>query len=185
MAKKKEAVAAPPIRLDLGCGKNKAPGFTGVDARKFEGVDVVADLTKRWPWKDGSVDEVNCSHFVEHLDASERVHFVNELWRVLKPGGKAQVVTPHWTSARAYGDLTHKWPPVCEWWFFYLKKDWREVNAPHSDYAPEVDFEVTYGYTLHPALAVKSEEFRTFALSWYKEAAQDTVATFTKPVPKR
>ena len=32
------------LKLDLGCGTRKRPGFRGVDSRKFEGVDVVADL---------------------------------------------------------------------------------------------------------------------------------------------
>ena len=69
-------------------------------------------------------------YFVEHLDAKERIHFVNEAHRVLRPGGQMHLVTPDWSSCRAYGDLTHKWPPVSEFWFFYLDKDWRAANAP-------------------------------------------------------
>jgi predicted SAM-dependent methyltransferase len=103
---RKNKPAAPALKLDLGCGKNKKPGFLGVDCRKFEGVDVVADLSKgTWPWKDGSVDEVHCSHFIEHLTAAERIHFVNELHRVLKPGAPAHVIVPHWNSHRAFGLL--------------------------------------------------------------------------------
>lgn len=182
MAKKKTADLAP-LKLDLGCGKNKAAGFLGVDSRKFDGVDVVADLRKKWPWKDGTVDEVNASHVVEHFTAEERIHFVNELWRVLKPGGKAQIATPHWAASRAYGDLTHQWPPVTEFWFFYLKKDWREVNAPHND-AYRCDFDVSYGYSVHPTFQARHEEARSFALAFYKEAAQDLIATFVKPVKR-
>lgn len=179
MAKKK--TPAGPLKLDLGCGKNKAPGFVGVDSRKFEGVDVVCNLAKgRWPWKDASVDEVNASHFVEHLSAEERIHFVNELWRVLKPGGKATVSVPHWCASRAYGDLTHQWPPVTEFWFFYLSKAWRDVNAPHNDFY-ECDFQISYGYSMRPDLISRAEEHRNFALTNYKEAAQDIVSTWVKP----
>jgi SAM-dependent methyltransferase len=187
MAKKTkavEAVKAPaaPIRLDLGCGKNKREGFLGVDAIKFDGVDVVADLSaKKWPWKDGEVDEVNASHFVEHLTGPQRVHFVNELYRVLKPAGKATVITPHWASTRAYGDLTHQWPPVSEFWFYYLNKDWRAVNAPHNvDYV--CDFDAAWGYSMNPALAGRNSEYQQFALGNYKEAAMDLIATLTKKV---
>ena len=187
MSKRKtqEPKAPPaPLRLDLGCGKTKKEGFTGVDAINFPGVDVVADLRKRWPWKDGSVEEVHCSHFVEHLTGPERVHFANELYRVLKTGGKAALITPHWASARAYGDLTHQWPPVSEWWFFYLSSEWRKVNAPHNDgYA--CDFEATWGYVTHPSLAVKSMEFQQFAIANYKEAAQDMIATLVKREPPK
>ena len=97
------------MKLDIGCGKNKKEGFTGVDQYAMDGVDVVLNVAKdRWPWEDGSVEEAHCSHFLEHLDATERIHFYNELYRVLKVGGRATIITPHWASNRAYGDPTHK-----------------------------------------------------------------------------
>jgi SAM-dependent methyltransferase len=134
---------------------------------------------KKWPWEDNSVDEVHCSHFIEHLDPSERIHFVNELYRVLKPGCKATIIAPHWASCRSYGDLTHKWPPVSEFWFFYLSKEWRDVNAPHNvDY--NCNFVCTWGYSMHPSLNSKNDEYKNYALANYKESAQDVVANFTK-----
>lgn len=180
MAKTKAKKAAPsapagPLKLDLGCGKNKREGFTGVDALKFPGVDVVCNLgSGRWPWKDSSVDEVNCSHMIEHLDWPERVHFFNELYRVMKPGAKAAIVLPHWASSRYYGDPTHK-SPFSEFAWFYLKRDWREQNAPHVGYT--CNFEVSYGYTMHPELMARNEEYRRWALGFLKEAALDMVAT--------
>lgn len=135
---------------------------------------------KKWPWADNSVDEVHCSHFVEHLNGDERIHFVNELYRVLKPGCKATIIVPHWASCRAYGDLTHKWPPVSEFWFYYLSKEWRDVNAPHNS-GYDCNFTCTWGFSLHPNLSVKNQEYQNYALSNYKEAAQDIVATFLKP----
>jgi hypothetical protein len=170
------------LKLDLGCGKNKQVGHIGVDIIPFEGVDVVCDLGKdKWPWEDGSVDKVYCSHFIEHLDAKERVHFVNELYRVLKMKAQAVVIVPHWASCRAYGDLTHKWPPVSEMWFYYLSKDWRKVNAPHNDENMYVcDFEVVWGYVLSQELAVRNEEYKLYAQKNYKEVITDIVATFVK-----
>ena len=179
-ATKLKAVEKPALlKLDLGCGKNKREGFHGVDSRAFDKVDTVADLTKRWPWGDASVEEVHCSHMIEHLSASERIHFVNELYRVLIVGGKATIIVPHWASNRAYGDLTHQWPPVSEMWFYYLDPKWREVNAPHNDQYT-CDFNVTWGYLLHPEITVRSQEYQQHALQFWKEAAQDMVATFTK-----
>jgi SAM-dependent methyltransferase len=168
------------LKLDLGCGKNKREGFLGVDSRQFDGkVDVVHDLTTPWPWADGSVEEAHCSHFIEHLTGPQRVHFVNELYRVLIPGGKATVVTPHWASNRAYGDMTHKWPPVSEMWFYYLDKDWRAQNAPHNDFYT-CNFNCTWGYSLHPQIQMKAQEAQGFAMQFYKEAAQDMICTMTK-----
>jgi hypothetical protein len=175
----------PPLKLDLGCGINKLEGFHGVDALQLKGVDTVADLTKPWPWADGAVSEVHCSHFVEHLESMERVHFWNELYRVMKPNATAKIITPSWSSGRAYGDPTHKWPPVSEWTFHYLSKKWREVNAPHVDstnvpWGLNCDFDHVGGYGMHPALLTRSPEYQQYAINWYKEASQDIHTTLTR-----
>jgi ubiquinone/menaquinone biosynthesis C-methylase UbiE len=168
------------VKLDLGCGTNKREGFIGVDSRKFEGVDQVVDLkSDLWPWEDSSVEEAHCSHMIEHLTASERIHFVNELYRVLAPAGKCTIIAPHWNSCRAYGDLTHQWPPVSEFWFYYLSKEWRKVNAPHND-EYTCDFSATWGYSVRQDLVTRNQEFQMFALNNYKEAAQDLIATIVK-----
>jgi hypothetical protein len=171
-----------PNKLDLGCGPSKKPDFTGVDAIAFPGVDVITDLRKPWPWPDNSIEEVHCSHTLEHFDAMERVHFLNELFRVMKPGAKATVITPHWSSCRAYGDCTHKWPPVSEFLWYYLKKEWRMQQAPHTDETNlkggySCNFEVTWGYTLHPEVASRNQEYQQYAMNFLKEATPDMIAT--------
>lgn len=176
--KKQEA----ELKLDLGCGKNKREGFIGVDAIKFDGVDIQFDLGNvfvPWPWKNGSVSEVHASHFVEHLEAEQRIHFANELHRVLQSGGTATIVTPHWASCRAYGDLTHKWPPVSEFWFYYLSKEWRAINAPHNDFYT-CDFEVTWGFVEHEGLKGRSDEYKAHAITFYKEAVSDLISNWKK-----
>ena len=178
-----------PIRIDIGCGKNKRQGFLGIDIIPFEGVDKVMNAGKdKWPFKDGSVDEVHASHFVEHLVPEERIHFVNELYRVLKDpvysegqpiSGFATIIVPHWASQRAYGDLTHKWPPVSEFWFYYLDKDWRKVNAPHND-KYTCHLEVVWGYNMHPALNGRNQEYVNEAMAWNKEACSDIIAKIVR-----
>jgi len=202
MAKKRTNLAVvtkPILKLDIGCGKNKREGFRGVDQYAMDGVDDICDLRKT-PWRfypqgtdgaasyvlePGSVEEVNCSHFLEHLTSTERVHFLNELYRVLMVGGKATVVTPHWASNRAYGDPTHQWPPVSEMFFYYLSKEWRGTQAPHTDKkfnkdGYDCDFVATWGYSLSPAIQSRNPEYQQFALQNHKEAAQDTIATLVK-----
>lgn len=173
-------------KLDIGCGKNKREGFEGVDIIKFEGVDHVIDMREPWPFEDESVEEINASHFLEHLtnlnDKWERVKFFNECYRVLIPGGKVTLAFPHWNSARYYGDPTHK-EPFSEWGFFYLDKDWRDVQAPHTGELGKLytcNFNWTYGYSLHPSLLVRNQEYQQHALTFFKDAAQDIIATLTK-----
>lgn len=167
------------LKLDLGCGKRPMEGFEGVDAIDF-GQKHVVDLRKPWPWEDGSVARVHCSHFIEHLTSAERCHFVNELYRVLEEGGEVTVIVPHWCSNRAYGDPTHVWPPVSEMWFFYLNKEWRDANAPHTDALLTCDFDFTCGYSMHQMLMPRNQEYQQHALSFWKEAAQDIVGTLKK-----
>jgi hypothetical protein len=178
------------LKLDLGCGQNKQVGFTGVDRRQFPGVDQLVDLTKTpWPWPSDSVEEVHCSHFLEHLDHNthnpQRVRFMNELYRVMKVGAKASIVTPHWCSNRAYGDFTHADKPVSEMFYYYLSKKWRKENAPDNDieWNPDgysCDFEATWGYGMRADLTVRNQEYQQFAFANYKEAAQDLWATLVK-----
>jgi len=132
------------MKIDMGCGRCKKEGYIGVDCIEFEGVDLVLDAGKeKWPWKNNSVEDVYCSHMMEHLEPAERIHFVNELYRVLKKGKEAWIQVPYWGSARAYGDLTHKWPPVTEFWPLYLNKHWRETKSPHNvEYSCDFDFEI-------------------------------------------
>lgn len=193
MATKKKTVnkVEGPIKLDLGCGKNKKEGFLGVDQYKMDGVDVVLNIGKeKWGWDNDTVEEIHASHFLEHLTAEERIHFMNEAYRVLKPGGKATIITPHWASNRAYGDMTHQWPPVAEMFYYYLSQDWRDQQAPHTDakWNPKgfnCNFAATWGYSFSPELATRSQDYVQFALSNYKEAAQDLHATLVKPVTQQ
>lgn len=182
MSAKRKAVAAVPalLKLDLGCGPNKREGFLGVDALPFDGkVDKVCDLRKTpWPWKDASVGEVHCSHFLEHLTGAERVPFFNELYRVMAKDAKATIIVPSWTSERAYGDPTHQWPPVVGMSFFYLDKNWRAANAPHCGY--ECDFLFTGGNTLGAPWNLKTQEAQIFAQTHYINVAQDMIVTITK-----
>ena len=184
-----EETKSEVIKLDIGCGKNKKEGFIGIDQYAMDGVDVVMDVRQTWNYEDNSVDEIHCSHFIEHLTANERVKFFNELHRVLKPGAKATIITPHWASNRAYGDPTHMWPPVSEMMFYYLSQEWRDTQAPHTDFKwnPEgftCDLEATWGYGINPAISTRNQEFQMFAMQNYKEACTDTIATVTKKVPK-
>lgn len=188
MAKKAKAhaPAAGPLRIDLGCGKNKVEGFVGADAIALPGVDFVVDLAReQWPWPDGSVDEARASHFLEHLTPPQRVHFANELHRVLKVGAKATISTPHWTHDCAYGDPTHQWPPLSGWTFLYWNRDWRKSQAPHADaeFVPgmlDCDFDWTVAGSWDQWLETRNGDMRMFAMQRYVNSTRDLIVTLTK-----
>ncbi len=191
-AKKKPAsklvVPKELIKLDIGCGPNKQPGFLGMDITQYDGkVDIIHDIRKTpWPLKTASVGEVHCSHVLEHLtnlDGKwERVRFFNELYRIMAPGAKMTLIFPHWASQRFYGDPTHK-EPFSEFGFYYLSREWRlGGNAPHADakYVKgmyDCNFECTWGYNIRQDVMSWNTERQTYAAQNYKEVINDIVAT--------
>lgn len=94
-------------KLNLGAADRALSGFISVDVAPP--ADVVADLSQRWPWEDSSVDEVVAMDVFEHLPS--RIHTMNELWRVLKPGASAKVEVPSASKGAGYvQDPTHVSP---------------------------------------------------------------------------
>lgn len=96
------------LRLNLGCGQNKAAGFVNVD--KYGDPDFRHDLEEfPWPWPDSSVDEVQLIHVLEHLgrDPDVFIGVMKELYRVCKAGAKVRVHVPHPRHDNFIGDPTH------------------------------------------------------------------------------
>ncbi|HEY0696908.1 MAG TPA: BON domain-containing class I SAM-dependent methyltransferase, partial [Micromonospora sp.] len=95
-----------PVVLDLGCGAAKQwPGNIGFDLRPAPGVDGVADLSRSLPLADDSVDVVFTVHILEHL--IDFLPLVDEVHRVLRPGGTLHVMSPWWGHVNAVADPTH------------------------------------------------------------------------------
>lgn len=106
------------MRLNLGAADRPFPGFLSVDI--VPPADILADLTLTWPWETSSVDEVKAHDVFEHMP--DKRHSMNELWRVLKPGGRASIELPHATK----GDGGHCDPTHVSYWtpsdFEYYEK---------------------------------------------------------------
>jgi SAM-dependent methyltransferase len=98
------------IRLDIGGGQSPNPGFVNIDIEPFPTVDIVHDLEVfPWPLDDESVLVATASHVLEHINPHKGVFikFMDEVWRVLKPGGQFAFVVPHAHSNGYAQDPTH------------------------------------------------------------------------------
>lgn len=98
--------------LDVGCGFRKTMGAVGIDRRvtskfaKEQQLDIDHDLTKfPWPIPDNSYDLIVCQHVIEHLP--DTVKTLEEMNRIIKPGGKVFLETPHYTWFEAYRHFEH------------------------------------------------------------------------------
>jgi SAM-dependent methyltransferase len=168
------------VRVDLGCGQRKEPGWVGVDMVEMDGVDVVHDLTVfPWPFEDNSVDEVRCSHYVEHTE--DLIAFMNELYRIMKPGAQALIITPYYTSRRAFQDPTHK-RFMSETSYLYFNRQWMLDNGL-DHYGINCDFDFTYGYAFSQLWATKSDDARSYAINHYWNVVDDLYVTLTKRPP--
>ena len=98
------------VSLDLGCGRWKNKNFVGIDIMAGEGVDIVHDLEKTpWPLPDECADLISASHLVEHINPANFgfIKFMNEAWRVLKPGATIMIAHPYAGSPGYWQDPTH------------------------------------------------------------------------------
>ena len=162
-------------RLDIGCGTNKREGFIGIDIAG--NADIIHDLDiYPWPIEDNSIDEINCSHYLEH--SKEIMKFMDECYRIMKPGAQMIIVSPYYSSVRAFQDPTHI-NAISEMTFLYYNKKWREDNKL-SHYPISCNFNYGYGYSFHPNWQVRSEEARNFALIHYINVVTDIQVVMTK-----
>jgi predicted SAM-dependent methyltransferase len=80
----------------LDVARKKREGCIGIDMYNFNGVDIIADITKRIPEiSDETADFVCCSHVIEHIPYPFFWDAIKEMIRVLKVGGSIEIITPH------------------------------------------------------------------------------------------
>lgn len=112
--------------LDLGAHFSKPEGYIGVDLYDS---DVVADLRDGMPFPDSSVGIVRASDFLEHLPDKEFT--MNEIYRVLVPGGWLLSTTPSTDGRGAFQDPTHVS-------YYNENSFWYYTKAAYAKYAPRV-----------------------------------------------
>jgi SAM-dependent methyltransferase len=94
-------------RLNLGCGTDIRPGYVNLDSADLPGVDVIHDLTSLpLPFDDDAFGEVVCQDVLEHLPDYPRL--LGEIHRIMRPGGRLLVRSPHFTSRSVWLDPTHR-----------------------------------------------------------------------------
>lgn len=94
-------------KLNLGCGNKTFSDFWNVDVSARYAPDEVVNLNHLpWPWPDNSFDYVRALEVIEHLD--EPLKVMEEIRRVCSHGAVVEITVPHFSSANAFTDPTHK-----------------------------------------------------------------------------
>lgn len=122
--------AATDFHVDLGCGRIKKARI-GIDRYRAPGVNVVMDLnrlevhglapevgadatalrsdllTPGLPFEDSSIKSIITHHCLEHI-GDGFIPLVDDIYRVLEPGGLLYAITPLFPSYSAVSDADHR-----------------------------------------------------------------------------
>jgi predicted SAM-dependent methyltransferase len=124
---------------DLGGAHGAVPGFKTVDIQGD--ADVIHDVRTGLPWGDSSVGCIRAYDFLEHIphcgsstckhDNGCTVQLMNEIHRVLVPGGMLLSATPSTDGRGAWQDPTH----VSGW---NTNSFWYYTRAQQQKYVPGI-----------------------------------------------
>lgn len=128
-------------KLDLGGGFGCPAGWESVD---LENGKIKADLNEKWPFEDNSIGAIRAVNIMEHIP--NKIHFINEAYRVLKPGGYFISMTPSTDGRGAFQDPTH-----CA--FYNENSFWYYTKSFYQKFTPEVKakFQTMRLETIYPS----------------------------------
>lgn len=139
------------MRLNLGCGYNRRPGYVNVDHDPICEPDLVCNLESfPWPFETNSVSEVVLCHVLEHLGqtTSSYLNIIKELYRICEPGAAIVIDVPHPRHDSYLCDPTHVRPIIAESFQLFSKaknEEWIQNKKSNTTLALQldVDFEIT------------------------------------------
>jgi len=103
------------IKLNIGSGGTKIPGFISVD-KYYPNADIksAADDTG---FSENTVSEIYTSHMIEHLTIEEAILAIKHWYKILHPGGIVNLLCP---NAIVY---------IREWLKHYIDNDYDQLTG--------------------------------------------------------
>jgi SAM-dependent methyltransferase len=80
--------------MNWGCGEHPEPGWINSDIKDGPGIDISCDIRHGFPLETGSIDYIASIHALPELPIGDLVGAMEELRRVLKPGGVLRLALP-------------------------------------------------------------------------------------------
>lgn len=115
-----------------------------------------------------SVDAAHIENFLEYLDGSARITFMNQLSRVLKPGAKVHITVPYYSHPQAWANWALQWPPMSEHSFLFCSQTWRDQHPGTESLGYACDLEtLSYEYDMVDDWTTRHDDARAFAIQHY------------------
>ncbi len=91
--------------LNIGCGVKKIKNAWNIDSLKSVKPDEVLDITKKLPYRSNHFEEIIADYVLCQIkDSKKFLRTMNEIWRVLKPGGVFKLKVPNAKFSEAFRD---------------------------------------------------------------------------------
>jgi SAM-dependent methyltransferase len=133
LIKREIASRVGKVWVDIGCGDKKRMGCIGIDRRKTNSTDIIADISNI-PLKTGVVDEAYATSVLEHFENPYLV--IDEIHRILKPNGRLTAHVPNLGTYNAHLEAQaaegHKFLADWQLWNFMLKGYFKKVRTKTS-----------------------------------------------------
>lgn len=138
------------LKLNIGCGNKRVPGYTGVDAVKRSAAEIIAPAWEI-PLDDGAAEEILAVHIWEHFYRWECDKVIAEWKRLLVPGGLLVLELPDlWKCCRNVVDRIEgrKVDQLSMWGLYgdprdedpYMTHRWGWTPQTLADYLTECGF---------------------------------------------
>lgn len=125
---------------------------------------------------DASVAEIEGKNVLEKVPSL--ADFIEEVYRLLVPGGKATFTSPYYTTVAAWeSPLTKR--AISERSLNFASKEWRDTNK-FIEVPMTANFEVNGQFAIEESCMQRSDEVRGFWLSRYNNVAQAVLLSLTK-----
>ena len=83
------------MKINYGCGETKLESYINIDIEESTKPDLVLDLRKQpFPYEDFSVEEIVCTHNIEHIEYKYHPPILAEFQRVLISSGRLILAYP-------------------------------------------------------------------------------------------
>ena len=125
------------VKLNLGCGKRQRKSYVNIDINPDCNPDLEWDLFQGIPYDDNEVDKVVAIDFLEHVPIGVTIFMIEEIHRVLKPGGIFEHFTPSTDGRGAFQDPTHQSFWNINSWYYY-----KAGNEMNEEYGIKAKFEI-------------------------------------------